>query len=378
MKKSEAGQGLVEYALILVLVAIVVIAIMRLLGPTIGNTFSTINSCLDGVGGVPCDEEEETASSRLNSLSQTQLTAQADENELLRIQIEILESAAIEQEESLHKAFSELGLGLNGSLTVLIAQAQATGDDELVQTLTTLQQELQAGNYEALPEALAALNLAFFSAPFEVQVAVAEAVGESSVAACKELAGAAVSPELYQAAVAALNEREAEAPGSTGQALPLLQAAWNEIIEPRNQASVEGEAALETLITLLINGLEATDEIELLKLAQKFSLKADGCGSLPNIAPTVQTGPDHTVAVDQADKVTGRWKDSAGHLDEPYTWAWDLDGDGAWDSEGTSAYGPTLEETVSFGQPGSYTLSLMVTDKDGASDVSSLLVVVEE
>ena len=38
----ETGQGLVEYALILVLVAIVVIAILLLLGPTIGNTFSTI------------------------------------------------------------------------------------------------------------------------------------------------------------------------------------------------------------------------------------------------------------------------------------------------------------------------------------------------
>jgi pilus assembly protein Flp/PilA len=38
----EAGQGLVEYALILVLVAVVVIAILTLLGPAIGNVFSTI------------------------------------------------------------------------------------------------------------------------------------------------------------------------------------------------------------------------------------------------------------------------------------------------------------------------------------------------
>ncbi len=36
----EEGQGLVEYALILVLVAIVVIVILALLGPAIGNTFS--------------------------------------------------------------------------------------------------------------------------------------------------------------------------------------------------------------------------------------------------------------------------------------------------------------------------------------------------
>jgi pilus assembly protein Flp/PilA len=38
----EKGQGLVEYALILVLVAIVVIAILLLLGPIVGNVFSNI------------------------------------------------------------------------------------------------------------------------------------------------------------------------------------------------------------------------------------------------------------------------------------------------------------------------------------------------
>lgn len=38
----EEGQGLVEYALILVLVAVVVIVILALLGPIIGNVFSRI------------------------------------------------------------------------------------------------------------------------------------------------------------------------------------------------------------------------------------------------------------------------------------------------------------------------------------------------
>ncbi|OGN75927.1 MAG: pilus assembly protein [Chloroflexi bacterium GWB2_49_20] len=45
---KEKGQGLVEYALILVLVAIVVIAVLTLLGPIIGNVFSEINSGLGG------------------------------------------------------------------------------------------------------------------------------------------------------------------------------------------------------------------------------------------------------------------------------------------------------------------------------------------
>jgi pilus assembly protein Flp/PilA len=43
---SEQGQGIVEYALILVLVAVVVIAILALLGPAIGNVFSTIYAAI--------------------------------------------------------------------------------------------------------------------------------------------------------------------------------------------------------------------------------------------------------------------------------------------------------------------------------------------
>ena len=46
---KEKGQGLVEYALILVLVAIVVIAALMVLGPVIGNVFSKVNSSLRNV-----------------------------------------------------------------------------------------------------------------------------------------------------------------------------------------------------------------------------------------------------------------------------------------------------------------------------------------
>lgn len=45
--KHERGQGLVEYAIIVALVAVVVIGVMRVVGPKVGNTFSTINTALD-------------------------------------------------------------------------------------------------------------------------------------------------------------------------------------------------------------------------------------------------------------------------------------------------------------------------------------------
>jgi Flp pilus assembly pilin Flp len=46
-RRQQAGQGLVEYAAILVLVGIVVIGVLVLLGPNIGNVFSDIVSSLD-------------------------------------------------------------------------------------------------------------------------------------------------------------------------------------------------------------------------------------------------------------------------------------------------------------------------------------------
>ncbi|NLF10798.1 MAG: pilus assembly protein [Anaerolineaceae bacterium] len=38
----EEGQGLTEYGMAIVLVAIVVVAILILLGPIVGNMFSTV------------------------------------------------------------------------------------------------------------------------------------------------------------------------------------------------------------------------------------------------------------------------------------------------------------------------------------------------
>ena len=43
---KEKGQGLVEYALILVLVAVVVIAILAILGPAVGGVFSQVTDAI--------------------------------------------------------------------------------------------------------------------------------------------------------------------------------------------------------------------------------------------------------------------------------------------------------------------------------------------
>ena len=58
----EDGQGLVEYAFILVLVAIIVIAVLLLLGPQIGNVFSQVIAGLQGSKRVKCPEASSPAS----------------------------------------------------------------------------------------------------------------------------------------------------------------------------------------------------------------------------------------------------------------------------------------------------------------------------
>jgi len=49
LSKLENGQGLVEYAFILVLIAIVVFIALLVMGPAMGNIFSNINTSLMSV-----------------------------------------------------------------------------------------------------------------------------------------------------------------------------------------------------------------------------------------------------------------------------------------------------------------------------------------
>ncbi len=50
---DQKGQGLVEYALILVLIVIVVIAALFLLGPSVGNLYSNVTEGLTTPTPVP-------------------------------------------------------------------------------------------------------------------------------------------------------------------------------------------------------------------------------------------------------------------------------------------------------------------------------------
>jgi len=48
--RQEKGQGLIEYALIIVLIAVVVIVALAALGPVVANVFERISANLSAVG----------------------------------------------------------------------------------------------------------------------------------------------------------------------------------------------------------------------------------------------------------------------------------------------------------------------------------------
>ncbi|MBN1872835.1 MAG: Flp family type IVb pilin [Anaerolineae bacterium] len=47
---KEDGQGLVEYALIMIMISVAVIAVLTLLGPQIGDIYSNIKTSLEAAG----------------------------------------------------------------------------------------------------------------------------------------------------------------------------------------------------------------------------------------------------------------------------------------------------------------------------------------
>jgi pilus assembly protein Flp/PilA len=49
----DEGQGLLEYALVLLLIAVVVVAILVLLGPQIGNLYSRVYPCINDLNNIP-------------------------------------------------------------------------------------------------------------------------------------------------------------------------------------------------------------------------------------------------------------------------------------------------------------------------------------
>ena len=78
--EEKQNPGLIEYALILVLVSVVITSSLMLLGPIIGNVFSTINNSLSGIGGtsIVATTPDVSDSAGMNDTSTAKQLAQID------------------------------------------------------------------------------------------------------------------------------------------------------------------------------------------------------------------------------------------------------------------------------------------------------------
>ena len=86
--KREEGQGLVEYALILVLVAVVVIAVLLVLGPELRLTFAKITAYLSKAGVI-------TSSGAITSVDASYIEGGFGSNSSLTVTINVSQSTSV-------------------------------------------------------------------------------------------------------------------------------------------------------------------------------------------------------------------------------------------------------------------------------------------
>lgn len=272
---DEEGQGLVEYALILVLVAVIVILASVLPGHQIGNVIQEMACDLSrelGLGSPGCPTDLTEA-----GVTEASVTEQSGNGSDVLEPIFDFGEQAEHQEESLGELQILLEEAFDESFEVLIEHAGEIEDLVLYEALSDLQQEVESGNFAALPDGFVALQTALAEVPVDVQAAVVLKVEPLWIDSCVALQGTAVPFESFDEAFQAVAQLEAENPGSTGDAMQLLQEIWG-IVEARNLFIEEGTDALIYVIDRGITWLEATGVEEYIGRAQQFALEAEGEG----------------------------------------------------------------------------------------------------
>jgi pilus assembly protein Flp/PilA len=265
MNGRKEAQGLVEYALILVLVAIVVIAVLVLLGPAIGNVFSQIVNNLTDSGGVA-----DAAWSVASTESSAQQSPQAWDN--AKEKIIVLWEEAEAQEEGLAEGVDFTVEALGEGLEVLVEFADENQDPVLYESLSPLLQQVRDGNLEAVPDVIYSLLDQLAEMPSDIGTAMSQKVAPRLIDACIAASGGTVSTDTITAALQAVEQLDDDHPGKA-EALSLLQAAA-ETIDGRNDAIEVYLDGASTSLDLIIAGLELAGEEE---LAAEIATASEAC-----------------------------------------------------------------------------------------------------
>ena len=228
MKRNEAGQGLVEYALILVLVAVVVIAILVVLGPAIGNVFSGIIDGVSGSGGGASQGAAMAYRYGDGVKFGRYEAAEPGSVETMRETYDVLRDDAHEQELALWELVDLMEETLFETLEAPTEFAEDSGDQLLSEQLLAIQEAAENGDYEAVIALFVALGTSAADIPVDIQLRSMAKYAPRVVRACSLLNGTQVSYETFSEA------REAMVLlGELERAIKMDQV-WDQIIEPRN------------------------------------------------------------------------------------------------------------------------------------------------
>jgi len=242
MKKHEAGQGLVEYVLILVLVSIVVITVLRLLGPKIGNTFSEIDGELDP-----------SSASGITQIEASKHISFGAGDDLSEI-IEPFKEAGLLQEERLHEGTDLTVEAFAEFLEVVIEHFDEIENEEAAGALSVLRQAFLDGDFEEIPALFESLfqdlGNVLTGLPAEVQIAAAEKMLPRLEKSSQELSQGLVPPDIIMDTIAAVEQEIPDDHPNKAEVLQKLNEA-GELVLARNEAIEEILTAQDKVITQL-------------------------------------------------------------------------------------------------------------------------------
>lgn len=226
---NEKGQGLVEYALILVLVSMVLIIILALEGSAIEDVFSRVKDCLQSdPPGSACSEYH--GGVPLTALS-------SEDHQLLRERLDRAQEVTERQEHALTEKIPQT-VKHETQKTVQILLGEAEGAAYRA-ALEELLRQVKDGNLEAVlvffnPEGAWAEKLSAVSAKAKEDIATNSLKAREKV--CREAINHGTVPfdpifsdifEIFDKDLDNLADEKA-----------ILMDAWEDIVEPRNAATV--------------------------------------------------------------------------------------------------------------------------------------------
>ena len=271
MKNKQKAQGLVEYALILVLVAIVVIAVLMLLGPIIGNTFSTINCGLaDDRFDSDCPTSNgSSGESGEKTFSSLTLNAKEAGRESLE-NYEAFQEEVFQQDEIIIEVRTLSIEAFGESMEVLGETAEEIGDQVSYDLIAQLQEEADAGNYETILAILSGAPSVFNDLPADVQVAIILKTEPLLVDSIQELQDAQVSEESFNAALAEI--------GALGDAekFNLMLYLWS-LVEDRNTIIGEILPAFVAAACFNADVLISTGDLGNVELGEYYKTEIGSC-----------------------------------------------------------------------------------------------------